>query len=540
MNPRRGDALAARLACLAQVADLGAGRLPDDVVSDTHAVLARARQRVAAGDHLVVAGLLGGTGSGKSSLFNRLVGRAFAPVGVVRPITADSRAAVVGETAEAERLLDWLGVDHRHYLAPGPGLPLGLVLLDLPDHDSVALEHAVVADRFAERVDLLLWVVDPLKYAHEALYDRYLRNLTAHAGVTVVVLNRADELSDADRLACAADLRRRLDGEGLGAAEVIVTSATSGLGIEDLQQRVIHETDQRRAAAERITSDVRAVAARAAFALPSPPAGDELPVDAVSAAVGTALGVPAILDEARETYREVALAHSRSPASALLRFAARPLARVALLWTGSRARRLPVRQDEAGGTGQPAEVRRALLDLGQAATDAWPPPAGRALRRIVTASTEPLLEESAKAVRAATAPPRRRRWWQLLPLLPAATEIVAFTGLLWLAALGFALLRLPDPPTVATPLGDLLVPTVLFLGGLTARVAAGGLRGFAVRLGARRHRAATAAALDAAVGSAVRDHVQVPLEEELEATRALAAAVRCALDGPHEQRRPGR
>ena len=36
-------------------------------------------------------------------------------------------------------------------------------------------EHRLEVDRLVELVDLLVWVLDPQKYADAALHDRYLR-----------------------------------------------------------------------------------------------------------------------------------------------------------------------------------------------------------------------------------------------------------------------------------------------------------------------------------------------------------------------------
>ena len=63
------------------------------------------------------------------------------------------------------------------------------MLLDLPDFDSVEHAHRLEVDRLIELVDLVVWVVDPQKYADAALHDRYLRPLAGHAGVMLVVLN---------------------------------------------------------------------------------------------------------------------------------------------------------------------------------------------------------------------------------------------------------------------------------------------------------------------------------------------------------------
>ena len=80
----------------------------------------------------------------------------------------------------------------------------GLVLLDLPDHDSVRIEHRLEVDRLVEMVDMIVWVVDPQKYADAALHTRYLTPLASHSEVMTVVLNQVDRLDREQRKNCPA------------------------------------------------------------------------------------------------------------------------------------------------------------------------------------------------------------------------------------------------------------------------------------------------------------------------------------------------
>jgi Fe2+ transport system protein B len=224
-----------RLDALRRAVELADDRLDRGVVAGARDALTRADQRLARSAEAVVVALAGGTGSGKSSLFNALAGADLTEVGVRRPVTAEAAALVVGQPPGAGELLDWLGVRRRHRADPAADLPDGLVLLDLPDHDSIEAGHRRIVDRLVERVDVLVWVVDPMKYAQRALHAGYLRKLAAHAEVTLVVLNRVDELDPAARGTCLNDLRRLLDDEGLGGARVLATSAAGGLGVEALR-----------------------------------------------------------------------------------------------------------------------------------------------------------------------------------------------------------------------------------------------------------------------------------------------------------------
>ena len=138
MSPER---LAAASDALSAAVTAGGEQLPAEERRRADAVVAKVTERTAlVGGHTVVA-LAGATGSGKSSLFNALVGTEVAKVGVRRPTTSTPTAAVWG-TEPAGPLLDWLGVATRHLVdtaaqdAGQLGSLDGLVLLDLPDFDS--------------------------------------------------------------------------------------------------------------------------------------------------------------------------------------------------------------------------------------------------------------------------------------------------------------------------------------------------------------------------------------------------------------------
>nr|WP_284287783.1 hypothetical protein [Angustibacter aerolatus] len=139
-------------------------------------------------------------------------------------------------------LLDWLGVPSRHRLSHESQASdeaddlRGLVLLDLPDHDSTEVAHRLEVDRLVGLVDVLVWVTDPQKYADAAVHRRYLSRLSGHDAVTVVLLNQADRLDDASREACLRDLTRLVRADGLRDAEVLPTSAVRGDGLPHLRE----------------------------------------------------------------------------------------------------------------------------------------------------------------------------------------------------------------------------------------------------------------------------------------------------------------
>ncbi|MCL2581489.1 MAG: 50S ribosome-binding GTPase [Streptosporangiales bacterium] len=294
MNAVTSDAyLPERLEALAELTRIGRAREGFDpgLLTESEDVLRRSgeRLRLSAG-HTVVA-IAGGTGSGKSTLFNALSGATFSVPGVTRPTTRDVHACVWGMEGAAP-LLDWLGVDRRHryerasVLDAGEAELHGLVLLDLPDHDSVVTSSAAAVDRISKQADMLIWVLDPQKYADAAVHDRYLVPLAGHSGLFTVVLNQTDTLTDSQAEDCLEDLGRLLESEGLDDAWLHSVSARTGSGLDGLRGLLADAIAASSAAAERIAADIDAVGARyAAYdggpaAAPAAPAALPAPVAA--------------------------------------------------------------------------------------------------------------------------------------------------------------------------------------------------------------------------------------------------------------------
>jgi GTP-binding protein EngB required for normal cell division len=274
--------LPARLASLQELTKIGSGRTGSDgfseeLLTEAEALLRRSGERMRmSATHTVVA-LAGGTGSGKSTMFNALAGANFSPPGVTRPTTKHSHACVWGMEGAAP-LLDWLGVQRRHRYARASALDegesslTGMLLLDLPDHDSVVTGSAALVDRLVKLADMLVWVLDPLKYADASVHRRYLVPLAGHAAVTTVVLNQVDTLSPDQAADCESDLRRLLDAEGLSETQVIVTSATTGTGLNELRRVLASAVAARQASTDRIAADIDALLERFAVY-----AGDSVP-----------------------------------------------------------------------------------------------------------------------------------------------------------------------------------------------------------------------------------------------------------------------
>jgi GTP-binding protein EngB required for normal cell division len=341
-------ALTRRLARLDEALVVGGDRIAPATAARVREIGDHVRARLALGvDHTVVA-LLGGTGSGKSSLFNAICGFDFAEVGVKRPTTSEAAACVWG--GEGGALLDWLEVDPDRRIERESALdgdteaPLrGLVLLDLPDHDSIEPAHRAAVDRLLPMADLLVWVVDPQKYADDALHSGYLRRLVGHEGAMVVVLNQADTVPPEQRGALVADLERLLVDDGLAGVRVRTTSARTGDGVAEMRDALAEVVSRQSLAARRGSAEI-ADAARLVEAevAPAEPADEALDVSPVALTLAQAAGLPAIADAVAAVVRG-----SEDPVPSFVSVQPSAIALARGQWADSVTARLPRRWAES-------------------------------------------------------------------------------------------------------------------------------------------------------------------------------------------------
>jgi GTP-binding protein EngB required for normal cell division len=515
VSNRRAAPLSDRLAALREAVEVAEGRLEVPEVGRARTLLAKAGARAALGDATVVA-LAGATGSGKSTLFNALSGGEVSAPGVRRPTTGVAHATTWGEDGSgdggADRLLDWLEVPRRHRHAPEPSLN-GLVLLDLPDHDSVRIEHRLEVDRLVGLVDVLVWVLDPEKYADAAVHDRYLAPLAGHAGVLLVVLNQIDRLEPAAATACLTDLRSLLDREGLTVTPVLAVSARTGAGVADLRGELARRVAARRAATDRLTADVRRAAAElGAYCT----AGDGAPlarreheelVEELGDALAAAAGVPAVTAAVERSAEREGVARTGWP---LLRWIRRlrpdPLERLHLGNGRGRSSLPPAGQVELAGVA--TAVRRARDVVGDGLSQAWRDD----LRRTVEVSEGQLADRLDRAVTGTDLGPDRIPLWQrTVGGLQWVLALVALAGALWLivlVALGFFQLDdvVPLPRVEGLPL-----PTLFVAGGLLAGLLLAGIARPLVRLRARRRARAADRRLRSSIDAVAEETVLAPM-----------------------------
>ncbi len=519
----RETPLADRLTALREAVDVAAERLegPEEAaaVGRARSLLAKAGARTALGEATVVA-LAGATGSGKSTLFNALSGAEVSSPGVRRPTTGVAHATVWGDEPQ-DRLLDWLEVPRRHRHPPDPALD-GLVLLDLPDHDSIRLENRLEVDRLVGLVDVLVWVLDPEKYADAAVHERYLVPLAGHAGVLLVVLNQVDRLDPAAAHACLTDLRGLLDREGLSGTPLLAVSARTGAGLGELRTDLARRVAARKAATERLGADVSGAVAelRSCCAGDGAGAGKAVRADRerLTDALAGAAGVPVVGAAVERSVRRDGAARTGWP---LVRWAQKlrpdPLRRLHLgtgQGPGTPDGVLARTSLPTAGAVQKAAVSTAVRAARETAGAGLPRPWADALRREVEVSEERLADRLDAAVAGTDLGPDRTPLWQRavggLQWLLAA---VALVGVLWLLALvGLGLLQLDDvvplPRVEGIPL-----PTLLLLGGLLAGLLLALLSRPLVHARARRRRRRAELRLRAAVAAVGEEELMAPMAD---------------------------
>ena len=513
-------ALSGRLAALDRVVEIGRGRLEPPLLAAAEQLAGKAADRLRLGAQHSVVALAGTTGSGKSTLFNALIGTDISATGLRRPTTSAPHAAVWG-SADAVALLDWLEIGRRHQVAGSDDLD-GLVLLDLPDVDSVQVDHRLEVDRLVELVDLVVWVVDPQKYADAALHDRYLAPLRAHADVMVVVFNQIDRVPSTARSGCLADLSELLRHERLGSVPVLATAARTGEGVPALRERLVTAVAAHRAALRRLDADLRALATSLSSVC-SAGSPAKPPRREVIAALTEAAGAEAVATAVARSHRSRTRAATGWPVTRWLsRFRRDPARRLGLPNTPSELVRTALPGPSAV---QQAQIDTALRRLVDKSTGELPEPWPTAISKAATGRRADLPDLLDRAVAGAELGLRARpRWWAAARALQTLLALVALAGAAWLLVL-FVLdwAKLPEPPLpyVQEAGWRMPVPTLLLLGGVLSGVVLGLLGGRLGALGARRRGATAKRRIAARVEAVATEAVFAPVERELSARTAL-------------------
>jgi GTP-binding protein EngB required for normal cell division len=532
---RAGTAgLSARLTALARLVQIGTARSGDSgfskqLLGDAEALLVRAGERLRLSSVHTVVALAGGTGSGKSSLFNRLAGAEFSTVGVTRPVTKDVHACVWG-VAGSGSLLEWLAVPRRYRYARASALDrgeaslTGLVLLDLPDHDSVVTQASGLVDRLVGLADLMVWVLDPQKYADAAVHRRFLVPLGGHSEVLAVVLNQSDTLSAGQIEDCVGDLRRLLDSERLHEVQILVTSAATEAGLDELRKLLINAVSARRAASARISADADDIVARFVQYAGDPDIAPDAAASSIlqggtgqlADAFSRAAGISAVGDTLQSARELRAVDYVGWPVAWLVeRLKGRdPVRKIrhGKFWE-------ELRGVTAGPSGaQQAEIDNALTRLADEVSSVLPKPWSETTRAALRSGAQEIPAALGTAIgESLPAENRVAGWWRIVGAWQGLLLGSVIVGLAWMAAITvFGVIKTgSNVPRLFSDLALLpwiaaLIVAMLLLGALTASACMN-----TARTAAARESLQVADAMRERMAVLAREMAIMPAEREL-------------------------
>ncbi|MBP2385579.1 hypothetical protein JOF47_001090 [Paeniglutamicibacter kerguelensis] len=406
----------------------------------------------------------------------------------------------------------------------------GLILLDLPDFDSTVLANREIATKLAGQVDVLIWVLDPQKYADAAVHHDFIRPLSAHGAVTLVVLNQIDNLREAQRVPVMTSLRSILERDGLGNPRLLGVSAATGEGIEGLRQEIAKVVTARSAASNRLAADVATIAERLGDGhgveeLKTPP--DKAKRELIQN-LAVASGMDTVVDAVRTSYRLDARKKTGWPLTRWLsNFRPDPLRRLNLKSTDVNPK-LNRTSLPAPGLAQRAQADSAVRAYAEGAGAGAPEPWKASIRRAARHHTHELPDRLDQAIANTDVKATKGAWWwPLVSVIQWMSLATALTGALWLAALAavqYLQFSLPPAPRVE----GIPVPTLMLILGILLGLVLGVLSGIAARVGssgrARKARKALLGAMAAVAEEAVVDPVDAEINRHNQFIGALRRA----------------
>ena len=593
------------VASLKDAISYGEGRVPETVLLDAAETLERLSQRRELSTEHTVIGFFGATGSGKSTLFNAIAGQNIALSAPTRPTTSTVQAAI-WEAEGSEELLDWLGIDKRVYpqtqalaaegeategneaggnnksaggvaapnavTEPAPGLfnrirravggrgemrtrTGGLILLDIPDFDSVTTTNRDLAARMMRYVDVLVWVVDPQKYADAVIHRDFMVPLAASGAQALCVLNQADKLAPAEVPAVLASLTRLLQAEGTEAhllAAPIAVSARTGEGVDVLRDLLAQVAAAKSLSLQRTDAQLHATASQLRTY-----AGGE----------GTVLAGAYALEAEQKL---VKACYSSSQAEQVLEAATASYRRAAGQRTGwiltrwmSRLKADPLRRLHLGQQDETKSTSKAEKSAGMLGSDSENAPelvasslpplsaaqkAGMAnavrqySKQMAARIDEPWKRSMKEAAlsREAELPEllerdmvridyglgRTRAPWVIFNALQWIALMSALVGVGWLTLIsGLAYLQIQLPPAPTPEGSPVPLPTLLLLLGVLLGIASAGVGRLLTAMGSRYYARKLRGRLQTGVEKAVQSCVVAPVQQEAKRLNAYRKAL---------------
>jgi hypothetical protein len=161
---------------------------------------------------------MGGTGVGKSSLLNRLAGRAIAKAGIARPTSREVTVYYHRDVTLPDLPLREVSISHHD-----DDSQKMMVWIDMPDFDSTDVQNKALVLQWMPYIDMLIYVVSPERYRDEKAWQLLISQGARHAWL--FVLNQWDVGQQVQ----AEDFEHQLHLAGFDAPLIFKTSCTQVL-----------------------------------------------------------------------------------------------------------------------------------------------------------------------------------------------------------------------------------------------------------------------------------------------------------------------
>ncbi|MDO9423288.1 MAG: GTPase [Methylobacter sp.] len=178
------------------------------------------------GSRPLIVAFMGGTGVGKSSLLNRLAGRAIARAGVERP-TSREVTLYHHHSVAIKHLPEQLPLAQIKIAEHDDESRKNVIWIDMPDFDSTEQSNKHQVLEWLPHIDVLIYVVSPERYRDEKAWRLLLAEGGRHAWL--FVLNQWDR----GQTEQYEDFKQQLYKAGFSEPIIFKTACTEGLQADE-------------------------------------------------------------------------------------------------------------------------------------------------------------------------------------------------------------------------------------------------------------------------------------------------------------------